>query len=78
MDKTENLADELNQFATQIEVNQENVRELSATDQPSTETSAEELSAEQNAAYDSLFEKWDEREFAPQDFMINGQDRKSC
>ena len=68
--KSKNLADTLNQFATHLEVNQENATELAATEQPVADTSAADQPTDGSAAYDSLFEAWDEREFRPQDFMV--------
>jgi len=70
-DESDNLADELNQFAAQSEVNQKDSAQLQTTHESTADKSEEEPEAEYNAAYDSLFEAWDEREFTPQDFMIN-------
>jgi hypothetical protein len=36
-----------------------------------TTQSADDLEIRSKAAYDALFERWDEREFSPQDFMID-------
>ena len=70
-DESHNLADKLNQFAAQTEVNQKDSAQLQMTNESTADKSEEEPEAEYNAAYDSLFEAWDEREFTPQDFMIN-------
>jgi hypothetical protein len=70
-DESDNLADKLNQFAAQTEVNQKDSMELKPTIESTADNSDEEPEAEYNAAYDSLFEAWDEREFTPQDFMIS-------
>jgi hypothetical protein len=70
-DESDNLADKLNQFAAQTEVNLKDSAQLQMTNESTADKSDEEPEAEYNAAYDSLFEAWDEREFTPQDFMIN-------
>lgn len=69
-DKSENLADKLNQVAAQSEADDKALAERKATDEEAAVKAAIEK-MESNTAFDPLFEAWDEQEFSPQDFMIN-------
>nr|MBA2495116.1 hypothetical protein [Acidobacteriota bacterium] len=76
----DDLAERLNQVPVQTEdnlpVKVESVDEAKATDGQISNAQSEnqsEADAEEanNAAYDSLFDNWDEQAFEPQDFMID-------
>lgn len=68
--KSENLAEKLNQVSTQSEDDSRALAERRAADGESEIKAAME-EAESDTTYDPIFEAWDEREFSPQDFMID-------
>lgn len=70
-DKSENFAEKLNQVAARIKTNQEKSAKAQTTKKQTAAKTDEEQKEENDAAYDSIFENWDEREFVPQDFMID-------
>ena len=61
-----NLADELNKVPTQSDS-----AELQTANEANAVQSGEDIKSEDEAAYDSLFDNWDEQAFVPQDFMID-------
>ena len=68
-EKSENLADELNQIAAQSESDTKTLAERKAADE-ATALKAHIEKTKNDTTYDQIFEAWDEREFSPQDFMI--------
>lgn len=69
-DESENLAEKLNQVAAQSEADGKSLAERQTTDETVAVKAAMEK-AENDTTYDPVFEAWDEREFSPQDFMID-------
>jgi hypothetical protein len=69
-DESENLADKLNQVAAQSDADGKALAERKAADEEAAAKAAKE-EMESDTTYDPLFEAWDEREFSPQDFMID-------
>ena len=68
--KSENLADELSQVPTQNEDGNKALADRRAADEEA-ETKAAIERMESDTTYDPVFEAWEEREFSPQDFMID-------
>lgn len=68
----DNLTDDLNQVSSQTAIFQSEDTKLqtakkSVVEQPDSESAA----TQSNDNYDRLFEKWDEQDFTPQDFMVD-------
>ncbi len=69
-DKSENLVDKLNQVAAQSQADDKTLTERKAADEKvAVGARFEEIKSDTTA--DPLFEAWEEREFSPQDFMID-------
>ena len=69
-DKSENLAEKLNQVAAQSEADGKTMAERQTKDETAAaKATLDEI--ESDTTYDPLFDAWDEREFSPQDFMID-------
>ena len=69
---TENISDNLNQVATQSTVCQDAATKLQPTAKTAiTKSSTQTMKESNKDDYDSLFERWDEQEFTPQDFMVD-------
>ena len=71
-EKSENLADQLNQIPSEDESAE--IQRVSGENTVQTNKDAD-AEAENDAAYDSLFNRWDEQEFEPQDFMISNDSK---
>lgn len=69
-DKSENLAEKLNQVAAQSEADSKSPAERKATDETAAINAAMDK-IESDTTDDPLFDAWDERDFSPQDFVID-------
>ena len=68
---TENITDQPNLTAVRTAAHQDAGAQMQTTDESPMEQPNTDQPPEKTDAYDALFERWDEREFTPQDYMID-------